>query len=78
MPFPCADIETPDFEIRRNLTLDEVLAYLRTWSSTQRCIKETGVDPCIALGDRLKEVWPTPEAPKTIVWPITLRCGRVE
>jgi hypothetical protein len=49
MPFPCADIEAPDFEIRLDLTLDDVLAYLRTWSSTQRCIKETGVDPCIAL-----------------------------
>lgn len=78
MPFPCTDIETPAFEIRRDLTLDEVLAYLRTWSSTQRCIKETGVDPCVALGDRLKDVWPTPEDRKTIVWPITLRCGRIE
>ncbi len=78
MPFPCADIETPDFEIKLDLTLEDVLAYLRTWSSTQRCIMETGVDPCIALGDRLKEVWPIPETPKTIVWPITLRCGRIE
>jgi SAM-dependent methyltransferase len=78
MPFPCADIETPDFEIRLDLTLEEVLAYLRTWSSTQRCIKETGVDPCVKLGERLKEFWPAPEARKTIAWPITLRCGRVE
>jgi len=78
MPFPCADIETPDFEIRLYLTLAEVLAYLRTWSSTQRCIRETGVDPCVALGDRLKEIWPIADAAKTIVWPITLRCGRIE
>jgi SAM-dependent methyltransferase len=78
MPFPCEDIETPDFEIRLDLTLKDVLAYLRTWSSTQGCIKETGVDPCVALGERLKEVWATPDAPKTIVWPITLRCGRIE
>jgi SAM-dependent methyltransferase len=78
MPFPCADIEAPDFEIRRELTLDEVLDYLRTWSSTQRCLKETGVDPCLALRGRLQELWPTPDARKTIVWPIILRCGRIE
>ena len=78
MPFPCADIDVPEFEIRRELTLDEVLDYLRTWSSTQRCLKETGVDPCLALRARLQELWPAPEARKTIVWPIILRCGRVE
>ena len=78
MPFPFAEIETPDFEIRLDLTLDEVLSYLRTWSSTQRCIMETGVDPCLALGNRMREIWSTPDEPKTIVWPITLRCGRVE
>jgi acetyl-CoA acyltransferase len=78
MPFPCADIDAPEFEIRRELTLDEVLDYLRTWSSTQRCLKETGVDPCLALRARLQELWPTPESRKTIVWPIILRCGRVE
>jgi hypothetical protein len=65
MPFPCADIEAPDFEIRRDLTLDDVLDYLRTWSSTQRCIKETGVDPCaLRCARRLKEVWPDPGSPR--------------
>jgi hypothetical protein len=78
MPFPCADIEVPEFEIRRELTLDEVLDYLRTWSSTQRFLKETGVDPCLALRERLRGLWPEPGARKTIVWPVILRCGRIE
>jgi SAM-dependent methyltransferase len=78
MPFPCTDIPTPEFEIRRQWTLADLLAYLRTWSATQRCIKETGADPCTALGERLKDVWPRPESEKTIIWPIAMRCGRVE
>ena len=45
MPFPCADIEVPEFEIRRELTLDEVLDYLRTWSSTQRCLSQNRSSP---------------------------------
>ena len=78
MPFAFDDIATPEFEIRLQWTLADLLAYLRTWSATQRCIKETGVDPCKALGERLREVWPDPKQAKTIIWPIALRCGRLE
>jgi SAM-dependent methyltransferase len=78
MPFAFDDIPTPEFEIRLEWTLADLLAYLRTWSATQRCIKETGCDPCTALGERLGNAWPEPEARKTIIWPIALRCGRLE
>lgn len=77
MPFPCADIPAPEFEIRLEWTLADLLAYLRTWSATQRCLRETGQDPCVALAARLKEFWPTAESRKTIIWPIALRCGRL-
>ncbi|MDP2135070.1 MAG: class I SAM-dependent methyltransferase [Sulfuritalea sp.] len=78
MPFPCPAIATPDFEIRLEWTLADLLAYLRTWSATQRCIRETGIDPCTALAERLREVWPQPESRRVIIWPIALRCGRLE
>jgi hypothetical protein len=78
MPFPFAEIATPDFEIRLEWTLDDLLAYLRTWSATQRYIKERGTIPV--------SNWPTParclagrrRQGKTIIWPIALRCGRIE
>ncbi len=78
MPFPFADIVTPEFEIRMEWTLSELLAYLRTWSATQRYSREKGSDPCIALGLRLRELWPQAETRKSIIWPIALRCGRLE
>ena len=78
MPFAFDDIAAPGFEIRLEWRLADLLAYLRTWSATQRCIKETGADPCTALGERLTEVWPDPDQAKTIIWPIALRCGRLE
>ena len=78
MPFPFEDIATPEFEIRLDWTLADLLAYVRTWSATQRCIRETGADPCVAFGERLKEVWPDPETRKAIIWPIVLRCGRLD
>ena len=78
MPFAFDDIVTPAVEIRLDWTLADLLAYLRTWSATQRCIRETGSDPCTAVGERLRDIWPEPEARKTIIWPIALRCGRME
>ena len=76
MPFPFAEIATPAFEIRLEWTLRDLLAYLRTWSATQRCLKETGTDPTLTLAAELESIWGDPMAPKTIVWPIALRCGR--
>lgn len=76
MPFPFADLPTPNFEIRRQWTLTDLLAYIRTWSATQRFIKETGNDPTLKLGETLTPLWGSPAEPQTIVWPIALRCGR--
>jgi len=78
MPFPFTAVTAPEFEIRLEWTLDDLLAYLRTWSATQRCIRETGRDPCDDLAQRLQQVWPEPAARKSIVWPIAMRCGRSE
>jgi SAM-dependent methyltransferase len=78
MPFPFADIPTPEFEIHLEWSMEDLLAYLRTWSATQRYIKERGSDPCVELGGRLRDVCPDPQLRKPIIWPIALRCGRME
>lgn len=78
MPFPFADIATPGFEIRLDWTRADLLAYLRTWSATQRYIREKGSDPCVELGERLRDIWPQTDSRKSIIWPIALRCGRLE
>ncbi len=77
IPFPFTDIETPGFEIRLEWTRGDLLAYLRTWSATQRCIKESGADPTVAFGERIAHLWPDDTARKPIAWPIALRCGRL-
>jgi SAM-dependent methyltransferase len=77
MPFPFAEIRAPAFEIRLEWTLTDVLAYLRTWSATQRCLRDTGIDPTLAFGAELQMLWGDPDSTKTIVWPLALRCGRL-
>jgi SAM-dependent methyltransferase len=75
MPFPFAEIKTPTFEIRLSWTLPDLLAYLGTWSATQRYRKSEGSDPLPALGGKLGPVWG--DGSRAIVWPIAMRAGHV-
>ena len=75
MPFPFREVATPSFEIRLEWSLDDLLAYLGTWSATARYRQATGRDPITALGEQLASVWA--EGRREIVWPIALRAGHV-
>jgi SAM-dependent methyltransferase len=74
MPFPFVPIESPRLEIRLQWTLADMLAYLGTWSATQRFIQAEGRDPIPALGERLAPVWAG--GTREIVWPIAVLAGR--
>ena len=76
MPFPFSEIATPAMEIRLEWSLPDLLAYLGTWSATQRCIQAEARDPTLALGERLAPLWGPPDTLRTIIWPMALRAGR--
>ena len=76
MPFPFDTVEAPPFAIELEWSLDDLLAYLRTWSATQRYLAETGRDPVSALADEFAAAWGDANAIKRIRWPIAIRCGR--
>lgn len=75
LPFPFEGIAAPAFEIRLQWSLDDLIAYVGTWSATQRCLKAEGVDPMPRLRERLAPIWG--EGEREIVWPIVLKAGRV-
>jgi ubiquinone/menaquinone biosynthesis C-methylase UbiE len=75
--FPFEEIAAPPFAIHLEWTLDDLIAYLRTWSSTQRYIKALGVDPTPTLRARLAQHWPDPASKRSVIWPLALRVGRV-
>lgn len=73
MPFPFAEIETPKFEIRLCWSLADLMAYLGTWSATQRYRKAEGRDPIPELEERLAPLWG--DQAREIAWPIAMRAG---
>lgn len=56
-------------------TADQALAYLDTWSATRRCAQATGVDPVDAIAGPVRAAWG--EAPRRVVWPLTLVVRRL-
>jgi len=75
LPFPFAEIAAPDFEIRLQWTLEDLLAYLRTWTATRYLAQAENRDPTLPLGEALRPLWG--DGTREIVWPIAMRVGRI-
>ena len=76
--FPFIELKAPQFELRANWTLEQLLGYLRTWSSTVRYVEQHGVDPVEALEPTLAEEWGDGAQTRAIRWPIYLRAGKLK
>ena len=78
LPFPFDEVPAPEMEIRLTWTLDDMLAYLRTWSPTRLYVKANGVDPVSLVEPELAAVWGEHDAQRTVTWPIKMRAGLFE
>ena len=77
LPFPFEEFAPPRFELCMHWTLAQFLAYLRSWSASQRYLKATGVDPVALVEADLRAAWGDAAAPRAVRWDFHLRCGRV-
>jgi SAM-dependent methyltransferase len=75
IPFPFPQRKTPGFEIVAEWTLEHLMGYLRSWSSTQRFIAATNCNPLDQIADNLEDAWGDPQQTRRIVWPLVLRAG---
>lgn len=77
IPFPFSEIPAPSFQAEARWTYDDLVAYLRTWSATQRYIDaHDGGDPVALIADRLQVAWGADlTRPKSLIWPLHLRVG---
>ena len=74
LPFPFIETMAPPFEMAQLWTADDLVAYVGTWSATQRYVTATGTDPLPALRQALAAAWPD-AAVRRATWPLHLRVG---
>jgi SAM-dependent methyltransferase len=74
--FPFNEFAAPLFVYEQQLSLDEVIGYIRTWSATQGFMRQHGVDPVDDLVRELAPRWGDPQQLRLARWPIWMRIGR--
>jgi len=77
IPFPFAPLQVPALKMEREWSLTELAGYLRSWSATNRYIKQNGVDPVEAFEREMETVWRDPAEKRHLKWPFTIRAGHV-
>jgi SAM-dependent methyltransferase len=77
IPFPFVEIVPPSFPMIARWRVDHLLAYLRSWSATQRYIKASGEDPVTLVEPDLRAAWGDPSLVREVRWQFHVRVGRV-
>lgn len=72
---PGAAVECPAFSMTASWSAADMLAYLSTWSATQRYARAHGSDPVAALAQELAAAWG--DGLRTVRWPLHLKVARL-
>ena len=76
LPFPFARLEVPPLAIEADWSVDEMLAYIETWSAVTRLVREEGSAPLDAFREEVRRTW-TDARLRGVRWPLTVLAGRV-
>ena len=77
LPFPFEEIPAPSFPMLAQWDVEQFLAYLRSWSATQRYIKARGHDPVALVEPQVRTAWGDPARVRTVRWQFHVRVGRL-
>ena len=75
LAFPFCELEPPLCAMAVDWSLDDLSGYLRSWSATSRYGELYGCDPVPALVEELVPYWGGDR--HRIVWPLSIKAGRV-
>lgn len=75
--FPFSEIRAPEFTMRAEWSLDDLLGYVGTWSAVPRFRDAGQGDPVTAVRSELEGAWGRPDEQRDVQWPLYLRVGYV-
>ena len=74
IPFPFAEIKTPEFQLVMEWTLDQFIGYLDSWSAVQAYKTKNGKSPVPEVRSKLEKLW-SEGIKRKVSWPLCLRVG---
>ena len=77
LPFPFDEIAAPEFSMTAEWNLAELLAFLETWSASQRYFHERGTRATAEIAPELARTWGDPASRRQFRCPLFVRAGRV-
>jgi SAM-dependent methyltransferase len=77
LPFPFDEIAAPTFVMSAEWNLQELMAFLDTWSASQRYFRERGTRAVDEIASDLAHAWGDPSVRREIRSPLFARVGRV-
>jgi SAM-dependent methyltransferase len=72
---PFALIAVPDFAIKLEWDLPQLMGYLGTWSAVQKLQQASGHDPLPELLPRLRQAWGDGQQKRFVRWPLHFLAG---
>lgn len=76
IPFPEDTAVPPTFEMSAEWTVEQVIGYLRTWSSVRGFTRATGRDPVEPIESALRDAWGDAST-RVVDWPFVLKVARL-
>ncbi len=73
--FPLPQITTPEFAMSKLWRIEDLLAYLNSWSATQRYMLEHDSNPLLLVEQEMEDAWGDADT-REIHWPLTLKLCR--
>ena len=77
LPFPFEEIAAPPFFMTAEWNLAELLAFLETWSASQRYFRERGTRATASIESELVQMWGDPAKRRQLRCPLFVRAGRL-
>lgn len=76
--FPFQPLDCPNFSIHLSWNLDELFAFMHSWSATRRCIEARGSDFFENAYQQCKTLWGDTQEKKAIEMPLTVIMQRIK
>jgi SAM-dependent methyltransferase len=77
LPFPFEPIEAPPFRTDMRWSMEDLLGYFETWSSSVKYREAEGARPTDLIRGDLARVWGDPDRKKDLHFPLYMRLGRI-